>query len=516
MIAMNHDDNGKAMQNKHKNKVIVLGTGNAALSAAMSALDHGASVTILEKAPKPEFGGNTRLTTAALRVSFTDPNQIREILDQSYTDNEWSSIEIEPYPNDKFIYEVIHKTGHGRPNPELVEWFTNQSLDIIHWLKDRGVRFELAEYLSQFDLTKQHGSQKRTYRGGVVIQAVKGGAGMVQPELAYAKSKGAEVHYEMPAEDLITNDKGHVVGVVARDQSGTLCKFHGTVVIGSGGFEASSARRSQFLGSRWCDLRQRCVKFNTGEMIFAAVNAGAAMVGHYAGAHITPIDPDSPFTGGLNTCERTNRLAFSWGITVNKQGHRFIDEGSHWNNQIYVDVGRALLDQPDQIGYQVFDARGATYREPLYAEQKQFFQGNDLKTLAEQAGIAPDAFMKTIEAFNKAAKHNTHMYDPTQLDSQSTKGLDLPKTNWALPIKEKPFSIYPVVPGVTFTFGGLASNTHCQILASNMHPIPGLFGCGEATGDYFYYAYPTGSGLIKGAVTGREAGKQAASYAKQV
>ncbi|QQE09923.1 FAD-dependent tricarballylate dehydrogenase TcuA [Planctomycetota bacterium] len=498
-----------------RNHVIVLGSGNAALSAAMAAADHGANVTILEKAPEPEMGGNTRLTTAALRVAFEESKQIREILDKQFSDVEWSNIEIEPYPQDNFIYEVIHKTGHGRPNRELVAWFTSQSLDIIHWLKERGVKFELAEYLSQFDLTK-HQTEKRTYRGGVVIQSVNGGQGLVSPELAYAQSQGAVIHYDTPAVDLISNEKGHIIGVVARQSDGNLKNFYGAVVIGSGGFEASSARRSQFLGPQWCDVRQRCVKFNTGEVLFAAINAGAATAGHFSGAHITPIDPDSPYIGGLDTCEKTNRLAFSWGISVNKLGHRFIDEGSHWNNQIYVDVGRSLLEQPDQVGYQVFDSRGAQFREPLYQDQKQFFEGNDLEELAKQAGIAPEAFMHTIKEFNKAAKHNKNLYDPTILDAQATKGLDLPKTNWALPITEPPFSIYPVVPGVTFTFGGLSSNTKCEILAANNRPIPGLYGCGEATGDYFYYAYPTGSGLIKGAVTGREAGHNAAHYAQEL
>lgn len=503
------------MNGSTRGRVVVLGTGNAALCAAISAAESGAAVTILEKAPEPEMGGNTRLTTAALRVAFEDPQQIRELLHEEYTEDEWSRIEIEPYSQEKFVYEVIHKTGHGRPNQTLVDWFTAQSLDIIHWLKQRGIKFELAEYLSQFDVTKNT-TGKRTYRGGVAIQVAEGGEGMVRAELAHARSLGAEVHYDLPAVDLITDAAGRIEGVIARHNDGTLKNFYGAVVIGSGGFEASSAHRAQFLGPQWCDIRQRCVKFNTGDMIFAAIHAGAKTAGHFSGAHITPIDPDSPFIGGLDTCEKTNRLAFPWGISVNAEGLRFIDEGRHWNNQIYVDVGRALLHQPNQIAYQVFDAHGVTFREPLYDEQQQCFRGDDLEELAKQAGIAPSAFMRTVREFNEAARHNSDSYDPTVLDGQSTRGLDLPKSNWALPISEPPFSIYPVVPGITFTFGGLASDTQCHILASNDRPLPGLFGCGEATGDYFYYAYPTGSGLIKGAITGREAGKNAARYAQSL
>ena len=503
------------MTESARGKVIVLGTGNAALCAAMSAADNGAEVTVLEKAPEAEMGGNTRLTTAALRVAFDDSEQIREILDESYTDDEWSNIEIDPYTHADYVYEVIHKTGRGRPNQELVNWFTSQSFDVIEWLKQRGVKFELAEYLSQFDVTKDKTS-KRTYRGGVAIQVLDGGQGMVTPELAYAQSKGAKVHYGLPAVELLKDGAGRVNGVVARQGDGTLKKLYGAVVIGSGGFEGSSAHRSQFLGPQWCDVRQRCVKYNTGEMVFEAIEAGAKTAGHFAGAHVTPIDPDSPYIGGLDTCETTNRLAFSWGISVDANGRRFIDEGSHWNNQIYVDVGRSLLGLPNQMGYQVFDSRGIEFREPLYDEQKQFYRGNDLEALAAEAGIAPNTFMRTVREFNEAAAHNTKNYEPTVLDGQSTRGLDLPKTNWALPISEPPFFIYPVVPGITFTFGGLATDTGSHILANNDQPLPGLYGCGEATGDFFYYAYPTGSGLIKGAVTGREAGKNAALYAQSL
>ncbi len=496
-----------------RGNVVILGTGNAALCAAISAAEHGAKVTILEKAPEAEMGGNTRLTTAALRVAFNEPAQIRATVHDSYTDEQWADIDIEPYPLEKYIYEVVHKTGRGRPNPDLVGRFTAQSLEAIHWLKDLGVKFELAEYLSHYDVTKQK-TMRRTYRGGVVIQSVGGGHGLVTGEMASAKAKGARVYYDLPGVDLITDEVGHVQGVKARQSDGSLTSFHGAVVIGSGGFEASSARRAQFLGPQWCDVRQRCVKFNTGDMIFAAIRTGAKTAGHFSGAHITPIDPHAPYIGSLATGEKTNRLAFSWGISVNKHGHRFIDEGAHWNNQIYVDVGRALLDQSDQIAFQIFDSRGAEFREPLYDRQKMFYRGNDLEELAREAGIAPNALMQTIQQFNKAAQHNCRNYDPTILDGQSTRDcLDLPKSNWALPICKPPFSIYPVVPGITFTFGGLASDTKCHILANNGRPLPGLYGCGEATGDYFYYAYPTGSGLVKGAVTGREAGKNAALYA---
>ncbi|WP_432798560.1 FAD-dependent tricarballylate dehydrogenase TcuA [Poriferisphaera sp. WC338] len=495
-----------------KNKVIVLGSGNAALCAAMSAADAGADVTILEKSSEAEMGGNTRLTTAALRVVFENDHKVREILDEQYSDEQWSNIEIEPYDHQKYVAEVM-KSGKDRPDQELVKWFTSESLDIIHWMKVRGVKFELAEYLSEYDLTKGESEEKRKYAGGVIIQVVQGGQGMVTPELKYAQDKGAKIVYEMPGVDLITNDKGHVQGVIARDAQGDLHHYDGAVVIGSGGFEANSAMRAQYLGPEWCDVRQRCVKFNTGEMIVAAINAGAGQKGHWSGAHITPIDPDSPFVGGLDTKEKTNRLGFSWGVTVNKDGHRFIDEGKHWNNQIYVEMGKALLYQPGQVGYQIFDARGVKYCEPNYELQKQFYTGDKLEKLAQKAGINPDTMMQTIEAYNKAVKKNDGGYDPTTLDGKKTKGLPIPKTNWALPIKKAPFYIYPVVPGVTFTFGGLASNTKCEILDAAGHSIPGLYGCGEATGGYFYYAYPTGSGLIKGSVTGRCAGRHAAAYA---
>ncbi|MCP3967544.1 MAG: FAD-dependent tricarballylate dehydrogenase TcuA [Lentisphaerae bacterium] len=494
--------------------VIVIGTGNAALSAAISATDCGANVIVLEKSPKKSFGGNSRLTTAALRIAFTDPEEVRSLLDDNFSDKAWNDIEIEKYSHKKYVEEVMN-AGHGRPDRERVEWFTGQAFNIIKWLKEHGVKFDLAGYGTVND-SKDKALGKKRYPGGLVIQGRGGGHGLVTSEREYLESKNIDIHYDLNCFELIVSEMGDVRGVCARGRDGVVRHFYGAVVLGCGGFEASNARRSQFLGPEWDDIRQRCVKFNTGDMFMAAVRHGAGCRGHFTGAHITPIDCDSPYVGGLDTCEKTNRLGFPWGISVDKVGHRFINEGKFWNIQTYVDVGRALLKLYDKVAFQVFDSDGMACCEPHYKRQKTFYKGNDLCEVAVKAGIHPNAFMKTIEEYNKACAHNTKPYDPAVLDGQRTKGLCPPKTNWALPIVKPPFYVYPVVPGVTFSFGGLNSNLSCEILDNSDIPIPGLYGCGEITGGYFYYAYPTGSGLIKGAVTGREAGKNAAAYAKSI
>ncbi|QSH42097.1 FAD-dependent tricarballylate dehydrogenase TcuA [Lentisphaerota bacterium ZTH] len=494
-------------------RVIVVGTGNAALSAAISAVDSGAKVVVLEKASKDLWGGNSRLTTAALRIAFNDPSEVRPLLAAEFSDADWNAIDIENYPHKKY-YEEVMSAGHNRPDEELVKWFTSQSFDIAMWLKKHGVEFDLAGYATVNDSKSKKAGKKR-YPGGLVIQARGGGHGLVSYEREYLESKNVEFHFDLNCFDLIFSEVGDVRGVRARDRNGRVKHFYGSVVLGCGGFEASNARRAQFLGPEWDDIRQRCVKFNTGDMLMAAVRHGAGCRGHFTGAHITPIDIDSPYIGGLDTCERTNRLGFPWGITVDKIGHRFINEGKYWNIQTYVDVGRALLKVYDQVGFQVFDSQGIACCEPHYQLQKTCYKGSDLRQLAAEAGIHVNAFMKTIEEYNRACKHNTGKLDPAVLDGQSTKGICPPKTNWALPIVKPPYYIYPVVPGVTFSFGGLNSNYNCEILDNSDIPIPGLYGCGEITGGYFYYAYPTGSGLIKGAITGREAGKNAAEYVRK-
>ncbi|BDD03312.1 FAD-dependent tricarballylate dehydrogenase TcuA [Aureibacter tunicatorum] len=491
------------------NKIIVVGTGNAALCAAIEAIDHDAEVVIIEKAPEKEKGGNTRLTSAALRIIFDHKDEVREILDNRYSDEDWARIFIEPYSHENFI-EDIQSLGKGRPDNELVSWFTSQSYDIISWLKSKGVKFELAEYLSTYDNTKE-----RHYSGGVAIQAMNGGEGMVESQLSYLQSKGAKVIYSTAATGLSVSQNNEVIGVKVRNSSGDTEVIQGAVVLGCGGFEANNAMRAQYLGQEWDQVRQRCVKYNTGEMLEAALSIGAKPYGHFTGAHITPIDPDSPWEGGLNTREKTNRLAFSWGVTVNNEGKRFIDEGRYWNNQIYVEVGKAILKQPDQIAYQIFDSQGIKFLEPYYSFQKQFYKSDSLEELSKETKLPLKEFLSTINQFNQSCDHNQNTYNPTILDGQSTKDIFPPKSNWALPITQPPFYAYPVVPGITFTFGGLFSNTKCEILDYSGYPIKGLYGCGEITGGYFYYAYPTGSGLIKGAVTGKEAGYQAAQYVKK-
>lgn len=490
------------------NKVIILGTGNAALSAAISAIDQGAQVEIFEKATRTTNGGNSRITAGLLRLAFDHPDQIREVLHKSYTDEEWNEIEIIPYTQEKYAKEVI-TAGKGRPDKELVDWFSSESLETVRWLRNHGVKFELADYLTPFALTG-----KRRYADGVVIQSVNEGEGLIKDQINFIEMHGGQFHYNCAGTDLIMED-GKVKGVVIRNERGQREEYYGAVILGCGGFEASSAMRTKYLGPEWDVLHERCVSYNTGEMTEAAIRHGAGTAGHWSGAHITPIDIDSPWKGGLDTREFTNRLGFCWGITLNKSGHRFVNEGRYWTNQIYVEIGKAILKQDDCIGYQLFDERGMQFAESNYKDQKQMYKADTLAELAEKCPLPAKEFLSTVEAYNNSCRHNTQMYDPSKLDGQTTKGLEVEKTNWALPIEEGPFYLYPVVPGVTFTFGGLKSNTNAQITDDMGYPIPGLYGVGEVTGGFFYYAYPTGSGLVKGMVTGRAAGRHAAIWLRE-
>src|SRR5262249_52351225 len=127
-------------------------------------------------------------------------------------------------------------------------------------------------------------------------------------------------------------------------------------------------------------------------------------------------------------------------------------------------------------------------------------------------GVDADGFLTTVAEYNAAVRDDV-AFNPNIKDGRCTRGLALPKSNWANRLDESPFEAYAVTCGITFTFGGLRITTDAQVVSQESIPIGGLYACGEMVGGLFYFNYPGGSGLTNGSVFGRIAGAQAAAYA---
>ncbi|MGW4031525.1 FAD-dependent tricarballylate dehydrogenase TcuA [Streptomyces sp. NPDC004838] len=484
-----------------KQQVIVVGAGNAGLVAGIAAAEGGAEVTILEKAPEPERGGNTRYTAALVRFGFDSVAEVRELLPQ-ITEKEWAEVVVDPYTRDTFTEAIMH-TSQGFADPDMTDWLVSESLDILRWMQDRGITWEFATYLT----TAEGGS--RAYRNGLVLQGAGGGEGLSAMEFAAAERAGCRVRYGCAATDLVTDGEGSVVGVRVRDADGSVTELRGQVVLANGGFEANPEMRTRYLGPEWNLVKVRGVPYNTGELLDAALRAGAQAYGHWADCHAAPIDVNSPAQGSLATGERTNRTSFLYGVILNSACERFIDEGRDWAPQNYVAVGKTVLKQPGGVGYQLFDSKVFDLVDRKY-DDATVFEADDLTTLAERAGLDPGRFTEAVRAFNDAVDDATP-FDPAVKDGKGTRGVHPPKSNWAQRIDAPPYRLYPYTGGITFTFGGLRVDRGSRVLhAGTGLPIPGLYAVGEMTGGFFYHSYPAGSGLVCGAVTGRAAGISAA------
>lgn len=484
-------------------RVVVVGGGNAGLAAAIAAAEAGAEhVVLLEKGSKAEDGGNSRFTAGLIRFGFSDKSDVRQFLPQMPAD-EWESLRVNVYDNERFFSDLMVKS-QGKADPDMTDWIVQDSMGVMQWLASHNVRWRTLTYIPN--------ARETGFADGIVLEAEGGGPGLVEMETEEALRLGVEIRYESAATDLVLDERGAVVGVTVRSVDGGYYTESGSVVLASGGFEANPEMRSRYLGPDWNVVKVRGVRFNTGEMLDAALRIGGLPYGHWAGAHCSPIDPDSPEMGTLESSDETNKLSFSYGISLNVNGERFIDEGADWNTKMYVSMGKAVAAQPFGKAYQLFDAKTAHLVDQRY-EPSAAVVADTVEDLARKLGIDVAGTVETVRAYNDSIASDAPEFDSTILDGRRTGDHIQPaKSNWATKLENAPFTAYEVVTGITFTFGGVKINRNAQVLDMSERPIEGLYAAGETTGGFFYYQYPAGSGLMCGALTGRAAGHHAAQH----
>jgi tricarballylate dehydrogenase len=173
--------------------------------------------------------------------------------------------------------------------------------------------------------------------------------------------------------------------------------------------------------------------------------------------------------------------------------------------------GHRVLEQPNQVAWQVFDAKvDHLLRDEYRIREVTRAQADTLEGLAAKLdGIDADRFVETVREYNASIDPDIE-FNPNVKDGRGTHGLSVPKSNWANPLDTPPFKAFAVTCGITFTFGGVRIDTDARVLDTDFAPIPGLFAAGEMTGGLFYFNYPGGSGLTNGSVFGRIAGRGAA------
>ncbi len=477
--------------------IVIVGAGNAALCAAISAAEQGARVTVLERAPRHARGGNSAFTGGCFRTVYDGAGDIAQLVpDLSPEEREMS--DFGSYDQETFFLDLCRLSGY-RADPALVELLVAESLPTLLWMRDHGVRFLPAFGRQSFKV-----EGRNVFWGGLTIETAGGGVGLVDALFRRAEALGVSIRYDSKVERLL-GDRHEVCGVAVNGEEVRA----DAVILAAGGFHANTEARARYLGAGWDLAKVRGSRYNTGNVIQAALDLGARAHGNWSGCHSVFFDAGAADFGDLAVLNQQKNY-FTLGIVVNLDGQRFFDEGSDFRNYTYSKMGAAILQQPGGTGWQIFDSRALAilpdeYRTPRAAR----FEAPTLEALADKLdGIDRAAFLQTVAQFNSAVDEAAP-FNPAIRDARGTRGLPIDKSNWARAIAEPPFAAYQVTCGITLTYGGLAIDEQARVQNEEGAAIAGLFAAGELVGGLYYDRYPGGAGLTSGSVFGRIAGRHA-------
>ncbi|MFP6714962.1 MAG: FAD-dependent tricarballylate dehydrogenase TcuA [Alphaproteobacteria bacterium] len=487
-------------------KVVVVGAGNAGLCAAIAAREQGASVVVLECAPEEERGGNSRFTAGAVRVAYEGVEELKALM-PDLSAQEIETTDFGTYTQDEFFDDMARVTEY-RSDPDLVDLLVKRSMTTLLWMRDKGVRFVPIYGRQAF---KVGGRFK--FWGGLTVEAWGGGPGLVDALFSAARKAGIEVFYGTRAVKL-TQDNSGVNGVRVRRDGKTFDIKANAVVLASGGFEANTEWRTRYLGPGWDLAKVRGSRFNTGGGIKIALDVGAMPYGNWSGCHAVGWDRNAPDFGDLAVGDGFQKHSYPFGIMINANGERFVDEGADFRNYTYAKYGSEVLKQPGQFAWQIFDSQVAhLLRDEYRIREVTKVTAENLEDLVGKLdGVNSSRARMTVDAYNAAVSTEID-FNPNIKDGRGTVGLSVPKSNWANRIDQPPFSAYAVTCGITFTFGGLRVDNQAHVLDMEQAPIAGLYAAGELVGGLFYFNYPGGTGLTSGAVFGRIAGVSSGQFA---
>jgi tricarballylate dehydrogenase len=455
--------------------VVVLGGGNAALCAALAARHIVRRVLVLERAPEYMRGGNTR-HTRNIRCAHA-------VADKYFSG---------PYSEEELLEDLIGVTG-GPANLDLAKLAIRQSSKLPAWMSEHGVSWQ-----QPIAGTLHLGRTNRWFLGG--------GKAMLNSYYRAASEMGIEIRYGSIVAELVI-ENGRFESAVLTNGNEKESVRGRAVVVATGGYEANI----EWLRRNWGDAANnfiiRGTPYNDGVMLQHLLKSGAKSIGDPRGFHAIAVDARAPkFDGGIVT--RLDAIPF--GIVVNEFGLRFYDEGEDIWPKRYAIWGGLIAGQPNQSAYAIVDARAIDrFLPPVFKP----FQADSLESLATLLKLKPDVFAETVREYNHATAGNVNLRMDI-LDHNCTRNLALPKSNWAIPIEHPPFYGFPLRPGITFTYMGVAVDEMARVLAQNDRPFSNVYAAGEImSGNILTKGYLGGFGLTIGSVFGELAGRMAATHA---
>jgi tricarballylate dehydrogenase len=332
--------------------VIVVGAGNAALCAALSARETSEHILVLERAPEDEAGGNSRFTAGAMRVAYDGVDDLRKLM-PDLTEDEIARTDFGAYTEAQF-FDDLGRVTQWRCDPDLTEALVRKSFDTLLWMRSKGVRFVPIYGRQAFKIDGRF-----KFWGGLTVETWGGGPGLVDALTRAAKRSGIELWYSARATALI-HDDGGVHGVHLKRAGRTTEVRARSVVLAGGGFQSNPEWRARYLGPNWELAKVRGTRYNTGDVIRMALDIGAAPAGNWSGCHAVGWERNAPEFGDLAVGDAFQKHSYPFGIMLNADGRRFVDEGADFRNYTYARYGRVILAQPGQFAWQVFDRRCCT------------------------------------------------------------------------------------------------------------------------------------------------------------
>ncbi len=451
--------------------VLVLGAGNAALCAALTARKAGASVLMIESAPKDFRGGNSR-HTRNLRCMHDAP---QDVLTQAY-------------PEEEYWQDLLKVTG-GQTDERLARIAIRSTATCRGWMASHGVRFQPSIGGTM------HLSRTNAFFLG-------GGKALLNAYYRAASALGIEVVYEAEAVDLRFSDSKFLSATVKHGGQEHSVRAK-ALVAAAGGFESNLEWLKEAWGDSADNFLIRGTPYNKGRVLRTLIDRGAKSVGDPTQGHCVAIDARGPkFDGGIVT--RVD--AVTLGIVVNREARRFYDEGEEFWPKRYAIWGRLIAGQPGQIAYSIIDVKSmGKFIPPVYPPMK----AHSLRELAGQLGLDPKRLEETVGQYNSAVREGS--FDHTILDDCHTEGLSPAKTHWARRIDTPPFFAYPLRPGITFTYLGVVIDEKARMLMQDGKPADNVFAAGEImAGNILGKGYLAGIGMSIGTAFGRIAGEEAA------
>ncbi|WP_051166586.1 FAD-binding protein [Amycolatopsis orientalis] len=452
--------------------LVVVGCGAAGLAAALGFLEAAAerglapTVAILERSGEADRGGATRWSWVNVMV---DPDGVvnPSILDRV--------LDLDP-AFDREYFDTLRRLGG----------------DSVEWMRSHGVTVTHAA--PPFAMESDYGAVE-----GGGLSLVNAFAARIE---AYP---GSTFFYDTEATRLTEDDRGRVNGVVVRGPDGlTRTVGAGGVVLASGGFEGNYQMLTQHVGARAGEIRPVApgLRHNLGDGLRMATDVGGTTAGQFDMLHVELVDPrsDKPDPGIFGA---------PYGIMVNQDGERFIDEGSRTFEGINEQLAWTVWRDQGNLAYFVYDAEMAKLPGFAFLNQTDVppYEGTTVEELGEAMGVDPDKLAATVASFNAAVCPGE--FDPSTKDGKRTTGLEIDKTNWAMPVSEPPFRAFPGSAAVTFCFGGIRTDTRARVLTGSGTPIPNLYAAGVATG-VWYQEYPGALSVLRSVTFGRIAGREVA------